>query len=474
MKKILILAAVATASLVTSCTKDLTDLNVNTKAPEVVPAGSLFANATIGLVDYLASPNVNTNNFRLWSQHWTESTYTEESNFLIDQRDVNGSAFDILYTTVIRDLEEAKGLIAKDIALTESQKKSQIAMADILQVYTYSMLVDIFGDVPYYEALTDDVTPVYNTGEEIYTDLLARLNTDVANLSAETGMGSSDLLYGGDGMMWKKFASSLALRMAVRISDHNPTVAGQVAAAALASGVFTSSADDAKLNYLASPPYTNPLYDDLILSGRTDFVAANTLGDIMNTLEDPRRGLYFRNLDANGDVTGGTFGDVSPYTSHSQPSDEMENPTHPGVLLSYVEVEFLLAHCAQMGVPVGGSAASHYDAAVRASIIEWGGSNTDADAYLAQADVAYSAANWRERIGTQKWIAMYDVPLEAWSAQRMYDYPAMNVAPVAETVTPKRFHYGIDELTLNKTNCEAAGANYNGDSDFAPIFWDKN
>ena len=105
MKKILILAAVATASLVTSCTKDLTDLNVNTKAPEVVPAGSLFANATIGLVDYLASPNVNTNNFRLWSQHWTESTYTEGCNFLIDQRDVNGSAFDILYTTVIRDLE---------------------------------------------------------------------------------------------------------------------------------------------------------------------------------------------------------------------------------------------------------------------------------------------------------------------------------------------------------------------------------
>ncbi len=474
MKKIFILAAVATASLVTSCTKDLTDLNVNTKAPEVVPAGSLFANATIGLVDYLASPNVNTNNFRLWAQHWTESTYTEESNFLIDQRDVNGSAFDILYTTVIRDLEEAKTLIAKDNALTESQKKSQTAMADILQVYAYSALVDIFGDVPYYEALTEDVTPVYNTGEEIYTDLLTRLNTDVANLSAETGMGSSDLLYGGDGMMWKKFASSLALRMAVRISDHNPTVAGQVAAAALASGVFTSSADDAKLNYLSSPPYTNPLYDDLILSGRTDFVAANTLGDIMNTLEDPRRGLYFRNLDANGDVTGGVFGDVSPYTSHSQPSDEMEDPTHPGVLISYVEVEFLLAHCAQMGVPVGGSAASHYDAAVRASILEWGGSTTDADAYLAQTDVAYSAANWRERIGTQKWIAMYDVPLEAWSAQRMYDHPTMNLAAVAETVTPKRFHYGIDELTLNKTNCEAAGANYNGDSDFAPIFWDKN
>ena len=52
--------------------------------------------------------------------------------------------------------------------------------------------------------------------------------------------------------------------------------------------------------------------------------------------------------------------------------------------------------------------------------------------------------------------------------------PSEAAGPVAETVTPKRFHYGIDELTLNKTNCEAAGANYNGDSDFAPIFWDKN
>ena len=470
MKKIFAFAVAAT--LLVGCTKDITDLNKNPKAPEKVPAGTLFANSTIALVDYLASPNVNINNFRLWSQHWTQSTYTDESNFGIDGRDVNGSAFDILYATVLRDLQEARGAVTDDANTPAAIKVQQLATIDVLEVYTYSVLVDIFGDVPYSEAMGSDVTPVYDDAEAIYTDLVTRLSADIATLGGDNGWGESDLIYGGDSDKWKKFAASLALRMAIRVADHNPTAAAAIANQAQAL-VFSSSADDATLHYLASPPYTNPLFEDLVLSGRADFVASNTLGDIMNSNNDPRRSAYFRNLGNGDTVIGANYGEQSSYATHSQPGDVLEDPTFAATLIDYIEVEFLLADAARRGF-ISGSAAAHYDAAITASIEAWGGSASAAAAYLAQTGVAYSAANGKELIGTQKWVAMYDRGLEGWSTQRMYDYPAMNVAAEAGTVTPYRFNYGIDEYTLNQTNCEAAGAKVNGDDTFAKVFWDKN
>ena len=91
MKKILFAAAAALA--ITSCTSDLSDLNVNGKAPEAVPAGALFANATMGYYDFTSVQNVNLNNLRLWSQHWTQTTYVDESNFELNNRDVNGNTY---------------------------------------------------------------------------------------------------------------------------------------------------------------------------------------------------------------------------------------------------------------------------------------------------------------------------------------------------------------------------------------------
>src|SRR5210317_1961016 len=110
MKKLLFAASAALA--ITSCTGDLTDLNVNGKAPEKVPAGALFANATMGFYDYTSVQNVNQNNLRLWAQQWTQTTYVDESNFELTERDVNGSTYTRMYTTVIRDCEEARAALA--------------------------------------------------------------------------------------------------------------------------------------------------------------------------------------------------------------------------------------------------------------------------------------------------------------------------------------------------------------------------
>jgi len=408
MKKLLFAAAAALA--ITSCTNDLSDLNVNGKAPESVPAGALFANATMGYYDFVSVQNVNQNNLRLWAQHWTQTTYVDESNFQLNERDVNGSSFVRMYTTVIRDCEEARTALA------------------VMEVLAYSFLVDLFGDVPYSEALSETNVPAYDDDAAIYGDLLDRLDAAVGQLSGTNAFGSSDIIYGGDASAWKKAAYSLMLRMAVRMIDADPSAAQSWGEKAIAGGVFMSSADDMRLFYSSAPPHTHPMWETLVQSGRT-------------------------------------------YYDYSQPGTALEDPTWSHAAISYVEVEFLMAHAAVAGWSGAGDAATHYNAGITASMEEWLGAGVDASAYLAQPAVAYDAATAGLQIGVQKWIAMYSNASEAYAAVRQYNLP-METAALAGTVTPNRYSYPLDEYSLNNESVSAAAAKFGGDDTFAKIFWD--
>jgi hypothetical protein len=468
MKKLLFAAAAALA--ITSCTSDLSDLNVNGKAPESVPSGALFANAVMGYYDFDAVQNVNLNNLRLWSQHWTQTTYVDESNFNLNERDVNGNTFVRMYVTVIRDCEEARTAVMNGPE-SAAAKAASVAAIEVMEVMAYQYLVDVFGDVPYSEALSETNVPKYDAGSAIYADLLARLDAATADLSGSNTFGSSDIIYGGDAAAWKKAANSLMLRMAVRMIGYDAAAAKSWGEKAIAGGVFMSSADDMRLYYSSAPPHTHPMWETLVQSGRTDYVASATLGDVLNGLADPRRAGFFKNLGGSDSVTGAPHGFQVNYYDYSQPGTALEDPTWSHAAISYVEVEFLMAHAAVAGWTGAGDAATHYEAGVRASIDEWGGSSADADAYMMHPLVAFSSTTAATQIGVQKWIAMYSNAFEAYAAVRMYDLP-MQTAALAGTVTPTRYSYPLDEYSLNTTNVQAAAANYGGDDTFAKVFWD--
>jgi hypothetical protein len=478
MKKSLIYAAVL-ALVISSCTKDISSFNDNVKDPVTVPAGTLFANATKELVDYVASPNVNVNTFRLWAQHWTQTTYTDESNFELTERNINGEVWDRMYARVLRDCNEARNIIEADQVILEEERNAQLAMISVVEAYAYSMLVDIFGDVPYTEALggIDDLSPAYDDAETIYSEIIASLDGAIATLASGPSageLGASDLIYGGNTSSWAAFARSLKLRMAVRMGDKNAGTAKTWAESVTSSDIIDDSSEDALLVYQTTTPNTNPMWEDLVQSGRFDFIAANTLGDVMNSLNDPRRGNYFQNLDSTGAVNGNPFGSGGAYNEFTGPGTMQEDPTFPGVLMSASEVHFLLADAAERGWSTPLSAEEHYNMGIRLSITGWGGTDTHADDYLAQADVAYgtAAGDWKQKIGVQKWIAMYDRGFEAWSTWRLYDYPAMNVAPEIGTITPTRYNYTVDEYSVNGTNVAAANGGKDNTTD--KVFWDVN
>lgn len=475
MNKIKLIILSSFIILASSCKKDITSLNNDPKNPSTVFSWSLYTNAQKNLARTLASSNVNLNIFRLITQYWQETTYLNESRYNLTTRNINGNGWTALYRDVLNDLEAARKLIPTDVA-NEAVRKNQLAMLDITEVYTYYYLVTTFGNIPYTKAMNiDSVYPKYDDAKTVYNNLLSRLDADIAALNTSVeGFGSTDIIYGGDIALWKKFANSFKLKMAITIADDDAAKAKSAAEAAVAAGVFTSNSENAKFVFKAAPPNTNPLWEDLVQSGRKDFVANSTIVKMTDSLNDPRLSLYFT-LDGSGGYSGGSPGRSSNYSTYSKPSEHITKPEYPHTLLDYSEVEFLLAEAAARGFNVGGTAATHYDNAVTASIIDWGATATDAAAYLAQSDVAYATAGgtYKQKIGIQKWLALYNRGWDSWIEWKRLDYPQLLPAYRAVSDIPVRFTYPVNEQNYNTRNYTDASAAIGGDKVTTKLWFDK-
>lgn len=472
MKKIFI--AFIPVFFLAACTKDLTSLNVDPKRPQDVPSSALFTNAQRRLTNTLTSSNVNLNIFRLIEQQWQETTYTDESNYDITTRPIPDRVWDALYRDVIKNLDETKKKIAVDVKDADV-KKNDIAITDIMEVYTWYYLLTTYGNVPYSQSLdVANTFPKYDDAKTVYYDLLTRIDADLAALNTSAGsFDGADIIYGGDVASWKKFANTLKLKMGMTIADSDNAKAKAVVEAA-APGVFTSNDDNAMFSYLTAPPNTNPVWVDLVQSGRKDFVAASTLVNQMKALSDPRLSLYFT-LNGDSGYSGGTPGASSSYAAFSKPAVVLTKPDYPALLLSYSETEFFLAEAVERGYAVGGLAATHYNNAIRASVKYWGASDANANTYLARTDVNYLTASgtYKQKIGTQKWIALYNRGWDAWIETRRLDYPQLVAPPTALSAFPVRLKYPINEQNINGNNYESAATAIGGDKVETKLFFDK-
>lgn len=519
MKKILI---IVTAIFIASCSDNLEDLNQNIKDPATVPGESLFSGAQKALVDQVVDLNVNNNNTKLWSQYLQETTYTDESNYDQLTRNIPQNHWNVLYKDVLKDLDEAEKIISSTIYTTDelnALKPNKLAIIEILNVYTNALLVETFGDVPYTEALDiENLLPKYDDGLTIYKDLIVRLTVAINSLDTSLeSYGSADNIYNGDVAKWKKLAASLKLRMGILIADVDNDFAKTTVEEAYNTGVFTSNSDNAAFTYYSADPNTNPIHDNLILSGRADFVAAKTIVEIMQprtyeyltdsnedgvidskdnatmvpgsvTFTDPRMAYYFdSNIDADPSISqvvykGGEIGSSSNFSTHTHVSDYVAAATTKGVIFDYAEVEFLLAEAAARSFIVGGTAKDHYDEAIKASMEDWGVSSAEATTYLASPTVDYdtvlanssATSPWKEVIGTQKWIALYNRGLEAWTSIRLLDFPILTTPTEPLTDFPNRYTYPVAEQTLNGVNYTAAAASIGEDTAEQKLFWDLN
>ena len=469
--------------IVGSCTDDITSINKNPKAYQsgTIPAETFFSNATRNLSDAV----VYGFNFKILSQQFAQTTYFDFSAYnLVDV----GSGFWVsLYRDVLLDYKESKKIIMESPSLFPVVDKNKLAIIEIMEVYTYSILVNTFGDVPYSGAVntalksqaldSDNLTPEYDDAATIYADLFTRLDAAIASLDkGAASFGSADLLYGGNVTSWLKFANSLKLKMAMTLADVDAAKAKSLSEAAVTAGVFTSNADNAKITYLGTTPNTNPIWVGLIQSSREDYVASNTIMDLLQApaIDDPRIPLYFTKDNAGG-YSGGTYGRSNSYVTFSKAGAAMTATTTPGILMDYSEMEFYLSEAAARGYTVGGTAASHYAAGITASIVYWGGTEASATAYLADPNVAYATAlggTDLNKIARQKYLALFNRGLEAWVEYRRLDYPTFNVPPIPQGEFPIRYTYPNSEQTSNIKSYTAAAAAIGGDKLSTKVFWD--
>jgi hypothetical protein len=193
----------------------------------------------------------------------------------------------------------------------------------------------------------------------------------------------------------------------------------------------------------------------------------------MNTLQDPRREAYFTTL--GGEYVGGKYGYSNSFSQYSHISDLIQEPTFPGLMLTYSEVCFYMAEAAARGYNVGGTAEAWYNKGITASFDFWGVSG--AAAYLAKPAVAYTTATgtWKQKIGTQSWLAAYTRGIEAYTTWRRLDFPVLNLPEDATKYSdiPVRFTFPVNEQTLNATNYSAISSAIGGDLITTKIFWDK-
>lgn len=467
---------VSLCGLVFSC--ELPD-NVNPKMASKVTGPSVFTMAEVQLVEQVNSLDQNQNVSRLLAQYNAQTTYYSESQYNFYDRSLPDAMWQTLYRDVLLDMQEAKRLADLDITISSEVRVNQKTIVDILEVYAYHVLVDINGNIPYTEALKgrEVPNPKYDDAATIYADLITRLTNDAATLDNNfASYDVADVVYHGDVDSWILFANSLKLRLAMRLADKNPALSKSSAEAAVASGVFTSQSQSASQVYYGLSPHVNSIYGNMIERGRSDFVAANTIVDTMNAINDPRRPYYFSAVD--GEFIGGLYGYSNVFEQCSSFSAQMLEADYPAILMDYVEVEFLLAEAAVRGYNIGGGTAeSHYNKAITESILAWGGNITEASVYLAQPEIGYStgstAGNFRKKIGFQKWIALYNRGLEGWAEWRRFDTPNFNI-PRRRTADdiPMRMPYPYNEDNLNLTNYTAAAAAIGGDLVSTKLFWD--
>ena len=482
MKKIIILIIWSVAIL--SCTSDFEEMNKNPMTSVEEPTSALLTQAMQDLIGVNSSLGYN-KTLMLYSQQWAQRETTTTSLYQKDSYDGDWKAW---YTNGLPELVEIIKLNSgesKGSYAAYGKNENQIATAMILKAWAFHNITDTWGNVPYSQAFDFDYSqPKYDKQEEIYPKLLAELKNAVNMMDTSvSGFKSGDLMYNGNMNKWMAFANSLRARIAMRMSEVNPSLAQTEVSSALNATIFASNTDNAQISFQNAEAQANPLYLEFLTQSWT-FVSEPMI-DLMNSYgsgtaaapSDPRVMQYAAQNSAN-EYQGFPYGlDSSTSLTYainarSLPNDLVRTMDFPSYIMTYAELLFIKAEAEQRGwFGAVGDASTTYKDAIVASMNQWNVASADIATYTGLADVQYNATNWRKMIGDQKYIALYMQGSSAWSEWRRLDFPVIT-AP-ALTAIPRRFFYSLREGIVNFDNVEQAKIDMGGDLLSTTMWWDQ-
>lgn len=519
MKKYLIIFA---ALAMGGCKKFL-DVNTNPNVATTTPANYVFTNAQARTAaNQVGGVHVMSGSWVGFYGHSTSFTGGgQEKTYVFTNNDFNfwNGMYDNLadYQLVVNNAE--KDGVA-----------SLIGPAEVMKAYVFQKLVDLYGNIPYKEALqgTAFLEPKYDNAQEIYDSLVKKVTDAIALMKGQTWPlnNASDIMFKGNKTMWLKFANTLKLRLLIRQtyvpSRGSSYIVPQINTILSEGSGFLTENAYVQPGYSKSVGKLNPFYGTYgytetdaqtgtFAYRRLGAVTVNFLvatGDIfrLSRIARPKPG---GNPALFSDYVGIPLGGSSNayLESNTSPIGSMQivqgEAGRPSILMSAAEAYFLKAEAAERYAIAGlGSARSNYEEGVREAFRLAAGtylgtttsyglslsggapSATDADAVAAANTYLASGqplADWDDSpdklraIWVQKYLALIHVDgLEAWSEYRRTNGASTGIAPTSPhsvaTTSPEpvRLYYPKTEENVNSKNY--VGVNVFTDR----IFWDVN
>jgi len=437
-----------------SCSeRELNEIDTNPNAPADVPVRELIPAVTVGTPYYVNGSEL----------AWYSAVFSEQmAGTYLDMRsadrrtNINSqlaeNGWKLIYTNVLQNLQT---IIDKGSAGgAEAGNWKYVGIAQVLFAYTMTTVTDLWGSVPYSEALDAEnkIKPKYDSQQSIYLAMQKMLDEAIQNLRKESidTPGAEDLIYGGDTELWVKAAWGLKARMYNRLSNTDPTGTANDALDCIDSS-FQSTNENMFFDFWGGTDdadHQNPWYRQQVERGQ--FSVSKTLYDMMNDMQDPRVSIFFtaagsdfvpaQNGSADEDATGLNF---------SKPSNEVIYENAPLPMLTYAEIKFIEAECeSRLGnISLANFA---YEKAVMAAVEKAGVSSSDAIKYYQRDEVFPGDDLEQHHIIKQKYIALWPYgSVEAYSEWRRTGYPELT-NPLGEP--PLRFPYPQNELTTNAEN----------------------
>lgn len=501
-----------------SCTKNFEEINTDPDNPGLTQAAPdmLLTGAIETLTDRVHEIFLGHEMGSCWAQQMAKVQYTDEDRYIFRPSVVNNS-WRSFYAGAGMDIQ----------TIYDIGNDSYKGVALILKVYTGSVLTDLFGPIPYSTAWrgVDGLLPEYESQETVYRLMIAQLDSANTMLDPVAGEAiAGDILFGNDLLKWKQFANSLKLRLLLRMSGKDAAFAqtemSKIVGDPATYPIFNGNGDNAALAYLGSAPNNNPINENR--KTRDDHRVSAHFINLLITKYGDYRVMVFANPSTGLDEfvglpNGLTSADAAAFNGNglantSKMGDYFVQATAPGQLMSYAELQFILAEAAVKGYIPGGLAQAklYYDGGVTASFNQYGawlqeifttysddsyGGLSIPAGYTVEQELAWHITDPTapayfdagviteeqalEKIGEQRYIATFDQGLQSWFEWRRTGFPSTIVAPPASVndgKVPVRVPYPSDEYATNPSATAKAVSDLLGGPDDlnTKVWWDVN
>lgn len=490
MKKLLYILPILLLGFVSCDNVDFGDTNVDDDAVTNADAQGLMAGAmnrffTLTGRDYMAKPT-------LYVQYQSQNVYTDESQY-----NESPSGWAAYYVQTLSNFAEVVELNSAekvdDLTITYGAPVNQIGVSELMSVLIWKRLTDVYGPVPYENALgSEELTPPYTNQEVIYKDLITRAKAARDMLNPALAGPTGDVVYGGDVSKWKKFANSFILSASMQLSKKYPGASGYSAtefssALGHSAGVIEAVADEMWYEHQNTPGATNPFSafraaDYSLSAPFMDALQGNsgTTGTITysNTTNDARVDLFASDATLEGRPYGleDTAGDFAAMSS------AVSDPDAPFPYMTAAYTYLNRAEAAEMGWTSEVAATMFTEGVTKsfesldANYLGDGTLESEAAAYVAARVTDYGTVGAMQVIQEEKWVALFPNGFDAWSEWRRTDVPGLVPAPDAlnDGSIPRRYLYPSEEAGVN-TQSYTDGVNQLSparDSNTSQFWWD--